>query len=194
MKSIPTIIWRVEANGVYSRDVCVRIAQLANLLLARTKAIRLDILEWQDIPAPEIWPTSPFHYPGLLRNAIGTNREVYPRKDGHLYHVMHPPIYSGRYAFFGGTAGCVGCASGNWLTCASAGVVSTLVNPTPDDYVRSCAYIMAHEIAHCFGASHIQDGKIGTIMHPYINMWNKHRKIKWAKKSKEEIRKFVESL
>lgn len=194
MRIIPTVIWRVEAGGVYPLDVCARIAHLANLLLTRTNAVRLDLLDVQTIVAPEVWPTAPFHYPGLLRAAIRANREAYPRKDGHLYHVMHPPIYSGRYAFFGGTAGCVGCIPDNWLTCASAGVVSTLLNPTPDDHIRSCAYIMAHEIAHCFGASHIQDGKIGTVMHPYINMWNKHRGIRWAKKSKQEIKKFVEGL
>lgn len=142
--------------------------------------LKLQTLTFLEMDTPVI--SNPFHAPGWYR-------AKFLESEGVLHgsvHLLAPPIYQGRYKFFGGAAGCICCPSSN-VSVSSAFLSEQLMVKTLRNQLYTCAAIMAHEIGHTLGLEH--DDSNANLMNSHMNMYSGHHFLKWPKGARKAINK-----
>ena len=182
MKIYPLHIVTIQNPDMLTEKQVKRVVKFADELL-QTVGVKLKVLSegvfTNLTPSPY---NEPFQMSGAYRNAY---QKEYPEAAKQNTHIFIPPIIVGRYKFFGGVGGCVCCEKGNRVSCSSAFLSETVSSPKVVDKLFSCGVIMAHEVGHVIGLSHVKEPL--NIMSDYVNMIGGHRGLKFLKGSKKLI-------
>lgn len=126
----------------------------------------------------------PFTALGLLRDKfIAEYTSIKPK---HVYHLMAPPVVIAGTNFLAGTAGCVGCPRDRWVSASTFFLPLTLAIKTSKMQIEAVGCVMAHEIAHVFGATHTTKEDT-SLMDSNLNFYNSFHYVHFTRKTKTEM-------
>lgn len=132
---------------------------------------------------------NPWHRPGVTRQKY---LELYRPVVGPAEHLLHAPIISGDYKFFGGAAGCI-CCDGVRVSASTCFDNRAQSGLSRRDMIWTNAAVAAHEILHVWGAEHHRlkpgSGLKLSIMDPALAMWNAHRNVVISNLTKRQVKK-----
>ena len=159
--------------------------RVINQAIAILRGVNLEItprISKRHLTSPIVYPPElgPFQVPGFVRDKF--IKEFSPTG---IWHLCLGPVILGRYEMFGGAAGCV-CCKDVKVSCSTVFMCNHLVPHGVAAQIDSAAKVMAHEIAHLFGAQHHDNTP--NIMHSYMNVYSSHKGLKWHPKTLGEIR------